>query len=387
IDLSKLSTDDQRRALANHAQRLQTSLDFVVGPVLEVCAFDLGKARSAQLMIVVHHLVIDGVSWRILLEDLQQAYSQAILALPIQLAAKTHSYQQWAIALTELANSAEMAVDADYWQGVAQIPSLLPIDSPEARSCEPVKITLSPAETQALLLAGTVENAASITALLLTALVQTMMSQTEQSGLLVDLESHGRFSENLDLSRTVGWFTALYPVYLTLNANELPLERVQTIHGQVQQTPHNGLSYGVLRYLKKREELASQAPVSFNYLGQLNVIATTDFQRLPVLAPNVAPDHRPAHPLEINAWIEHEQLTVDWSFDPKLRSRQGTMQLAEVYGEQLKQLLQAIETENTSSSTSHDRTASEFDLVELDDNELDAVLGQISFFDQQEVSS
>jgi hypothetical protein len=249
-----------------------------------VALFDLGPRQSSRLLILIHHLAVDGVAWRILLEDLMTAYQQVRRGENAQLPPKTTSFRDWAQKLAAYARTAELKQELGYWLAPARVktPRLLmdyPV-GPEANteaSARVVSVSLTAEETQALLHEVPTAYRTQINDLLLTALAQSFSQWTESRTLLVDLEGHGREAifDDVDLSRTVGWFTTIFPALLNLEAWE-PGEALKSIKEQLRAIPNRGVGYGLLRYLSGDEEIAArlrqspQAEVSFNYLGQFD---------------------------------------------------------------------------------------------------------------------
>ena len=274
-------------ALAN---RLQASLNLSAGPLMRVAYIDLGPQHCPRLLWVVHHLAIDGVSWRILLEDFQTVLHQMRNGRPIQLPSKTTSFKQWAEKLLAHSREGNWEAEVPYWlneqrKSIASLPldsSATSINNVVA-SARSVKVTLSKEETRALLSDVPKAYQTQINDALLTALVQTLSRWTGSSRLLVDLESHGRedLFDSVDLSRTVGWFTAIYPVLFSLEAVNSPVEALIAIKEQLRRVPHNGIGHGVLRYLSGSSATAKlirelpRAEVCFNYLGQLDAVLST----------------------------------------------------------------------------------------------------------------
>ena len=195
--------------------------------MLRAVLFHLGAGQADRLLLVIHHLVVDGVSWRVLLEDLLTAYEQLARRQPVQLPPKTTSWQYWAQRLSEHARSEALRQELPYWLDEArrQVPPL-PVDQIEgdssAGAAETVVVTLGEEQTRALLQEVPAVYRTHINDVLLTALAQAYVRWSGQGSLLVDLEGHGReeLFDDVDLSRTVGWFTTLYPVLLQVPAGE-----------------------------------------------------------------------------------------------------------------------------------------------------------------------
>src|SRR5439155_14873829 len=239
IDLSELAGAAQRSALTGHAERLQGSLDLAEGPLLRAALFDLGRAGQ-RLLLIVHHLVVDGVSWRILLEDLAVALKALQRGAAVQLAAKTASYQCWAEQLMAYAGSVAARRELGYWQALPWPQATrLPLDHPggmnSAGSVRMVTSSLSAAETTALLQEVPGVYHIQINDALRTVLAEAVADWSGQRTLLVDLEGHGREAllADMDVSRTVGWFTSLYPVVLDVGAATDPGSALKSVKEQL----------------------------------------------------------------------------------------------------------------------------------------------------------
>lgn len=246
------------------ASGMQASANLERGPMLRAAIVQAPDAD--YLLLVVHHLVVDGVSWRILGEDLERACVQALSGQPVALAARTDSFQQWALVLHERASSPEMQSERAYWESVCNAPvSALPPTGPQ-EAVGSVELVLDKASTQQVLAGGRARE------VLLTALGLALRHWAGGERFLVSVEGHGRQASfsNLDVSRTVGWFTCEYPVLLDLGTAE-PGASLKVVQRSLSQVPHDGLGYGILKYLAPTGKglLVAQGPqVGFNYLGQ-----------------------------------------------------------------------------------------------------------------------
>ncbi|MBE9224524.1 amino acid adenylation domain-containing protein [Phormidium sp. LEGE 05292] len=336
-DFSKLAEAEQKLAIETTATELQASLNLSSGPLLRVGFFDLGANKSSRLLIVIHHLVVDGVSWRILLEDLQTAYQQLVRGKQVNLPAKTTSFQQWAQKLREYARSTTIKQQLNYWQSLSQKPSIsLPVDFPGGENTmatvDCVSVTLSFSETQALLKEVPQIYQTQINDVLLAALVQAFAQWTGEQTLLIDLEGHGReeISDDVDLSRTVGWFTTVFPVFLNLEKASNPGDVLKKVKEQLRSIPHRGIGYGVLRYLSDDRQITEQlstlpqAEVIFNYLGQFDqTLSELSFFSLAQESSGLARSSKGkrCHLLEIDGLVKQGQLQLNWSYSQKVHRR------------------------------------------------------------------
>jgi non-ribosomal peptide synthase protein (TIGR01720 family) len=287
----------------------------------------------------------------------------------IKLPPKTTAFKQWS---EQLQTYAEFGLDADYWRSaIPEVPLLprCPTPGEMTRSLEVVT------ETQMLLEITRLHNI-QVHEILLTALTLTLQQWTGHSTFLIDLEGHGRedLFSNLDISRTVGWFTALYPVALTLTDTSLGNALAQ-IKATLRRIPHQGLGYGICRYLMNDPtlEILPQAEISFNYLGQFLEEQFSEFQWQ--LAPESAgATQAPGSPylFEITASIVSGQLRINWSYN-----HNPTATIAHLL-DQFKTHLQQI-LDYYQSPLAHRYIPADFALAELDQTQLETVLATISF--------
>ncbi|MFP5287041.1 MAG: amino acid adenylation domain-containing protein, partial [Thermoanaerobaculia bacterium] len=244
VDLSGLDEGVGRLALEAAAAALQGSFDLARGPLLLGALFTMKS--GARLLLAAHHLVVDGVSWRILLEDLETAYRGC--ALP----AKTTSWKRWTERLVEHARSAVVREELDAWLALAggETPPL-PREAGSVGKIGSVSVSLPGGVTASLLREAPEAYRARVDDLLLTALSRAFERWTGQSLLRVDLEGHGReeIAPDLDLSRTVGVFTSVFPVVLDLEGAAGPGEALRRVKERLRRIPGWGLDYGLLRYL------------------------------------------------------------------------------------------------------------------------------------------
>jgi amino acid adenylation domain-containing protein/non-ribosomal peptide synthase protein (TIGR01720 family)/FkbM family methyltransferase len=388
-DLSGLEASEQEAALAAVGEQLQRSFQLEAGPLVRVALFDLGAGGGEwpqRLLLVLHHLVVDGVSWRIVLEDLQAAYAQASSGRAIKLGAKTSSYKQWAERLAQYAASGVEEKELEYWraQVAAGREQRLPEDYPGGANTVArmgvESVWLTAAETQSLLRSVPAAYHTQINDVLLTALVQAFRRWTGSAGLLVELESHGReelFAE-VDVTRTVGWFTSAYPVWLKLSGGSVG-EELRAIQEQLGAVPGRGVGYGVARYLSGVEGLelaaaAEQAQVCFNYLGQFDQVlgagAVWGVAREKSGTVRSAQGMR-KRLLEINGSVVNGQLQLSWSYSREVHRRETIQELGAWYKQAL---LQMIAESATATQT---YVPSDFPGVNLNSVELDELMAQL----------
>ncbi|MCP5010128.1 MAG: non-ribosomal peptide synthetase, partial [Aestuariibacter sp.] len=251
-DLSHLSKELQTQALRERSDFWQASLNLETGPLVRLVLFNSGD--ESRLLWCIHHLAVDGVSWRILIEDLHTAYHQAVAGQPVSLPSKTSSFKVWVERLVKWQDSESLATQADYWRKL-RTSAPLPVDnlagSNRIIDSQHYTISFTAATTRRLLNEAPGAYRTWINDLLLTALMLTLRDWTGESHHLIDLESHGRADlfDEINLSRTVGWFTALYTLSLQLPTETDSGTVLKDIKEQLRKVPYDGVGYGVLRYL------------------------------------------------------------------------------------------------------------------------------------------
>ncbi|WP_026423721.1 non-ribosomal peptide synthase/polyketide synthase [Actinokineospora inagensis] len=297
------------------ADSVHASFDLETGPLLRAVLFHV--ASEYRLLLVAHHLVIDGVSWRILVDDLDTAYGQA-LSGSIDLGSKTTSFQDWSRRLHAHVESGALDDEIPYWQ--SHTGAGLPLESAGSPGTDAISVTLSTEDTDAILRGAPTTYRTRVNDVLLAALAWSLTRWTGQPNIAIHLEGHGRedILDGVDLSRTIGWFTTMFPVALRVpDANWRTI--IKDVRKQLRMLPGNGFGYSALRYLGTLPAPATDPQVSFNYLGQFDSRAqdaTTSLFGQTHGAPGQ--DHhstdRTGHPLDIVGEATDGQLTFAFYF-------------------------------------------------------------------------
>ncbi|MBV9792065.1 MAG: alpha/beta fold hydrolase [Chloroflexi bacterium] len=323
-------------------QAIQAGLNLEHGPIVRLAIIRYDGDQRDALLFVAHHLAVDGLSWRILLEDLELAYRQIQRGESPQLPPKTTDLISWGQAIQAHATSDEVTAELSYWQSLAALPvSPLPTDGPgeenDVASAEVISISLDSTATEALLSRLPAAYAAHTDELLITALAWALQQWSGNTAIALALESHGRATLlGVDVSRTVGWFTSLYPVVLDLQAPSLPAAAT-SIGEQLRAVPSLGLSFGLARYLGDPETRAKLAAlrtpeISFNYLGQFGRgAASASIFRPSAEDAGAAQGPRNQRPFAIDvvAVVQGDHLDVHWIFSKQLHRRATMNALAE----------------------------------------------------------
>jgi amino acid adenylation domain-containing protein/non-ribosomal peptide synthase protein (TIGR01720 family) len=328
-DLSALDAADQPAAMAAVADAVHAGFDLGREPLLRAVLFDLGAGRRDQLFLAAHHLVVDGVSWRIISDDLDTAYRQAVRGEPVDLGPRTTAFRDWAHRLAAHATSGDLDAEVDHW-AAATVPAPLPSDPDGPHPTEPasVHIGLDRYSTDALLRGAPAAYRTRINDVLLAALATAVAGWTGDRRVGIDLEGHGREDvlDGVDLSRTVGWFTTMFPVALDVPAGGGWAKTVKAVRKQLRAVPGNGFGYGVLRYLgapEVRRRLDTPgADLVFNYLGQWDTRDGGDggpglyHAAHGSFGQDHDPGHRRTHLLEVTGAVQDGRLEFGISYPP-----------------------------------------------------------------------
>ena len=390
MDISKLSEAEQRAAVEATSAKQQANLNIQDGPVWRVVYFNLGDGRPSRLLFVVHHLAVDGISWRPLLEDLETAYQQLKSKRKAALPAKTASYKTWAERLRTLAESASLKQESPYWAAVTEPSAVtealkpLAMDAAAANTeghAKKVTVTLDEDATRALLQTVPAAYNTQINDVLLTALGRAWAKWTGSRTLYTNLEGHGRENlfEDVDVSRTVGWFTSIFPVRLELNdsgENWQPGETLKSVKEQLRRIPQRGVGYGILRYLSGEPALQSrpEPAMVFNYLGQFDR-AVAGSKLLCFATENSGPWHSPKqkrrHVLEINSLVMNDRMKFGFTYSPGLRDEKKIQEFADRFLNALREVIAHCRLPDAGG-----RTPSDFPLARLDQASLDRLLAE-----------
>jgi amino acid adenylation domain-containing protein/non-ribosomal peptide synthase protein (TIGR01720 family) len=387
VDLSGVVKAEQKSAIESAATNLQTSLSVTEGPLVRVAFIDLGAGQPGRLFIVIHHLAVDGVSWRILLDDLRTAYEQLTQGVAVKLPPKTTSYKRWSELLKDHAQSETLRQELNFWLARAtREVGRLPVDyqgtNTEA-SARTVSLRLDEDETRALLQEVPAAYNTQINDVLLTALVQTFARSTGERRLLIDLEGHGReeIFEGVDLSRTVGWFTSVFPVLLELQARDVSGEALKSIKEQLRTIPNHGIGHGLLRYLAEDSQIEKrlgelpQAEVCFNYLGQWEPVPAENPSLAQAQESAGSPrsgDGQRSYLHDVSASVINGQLKMNWTYSKNIHNRTTIEGLAQSYRTYLRLLIEHCQSPDAGGFTSSD-----FPTANLSQKELDKLVAKI----------
>jgi amino acid adenylation domain-containing protein/non-ribosomal peptide synthase protein (TIGR01720 family) len=335
VDLTGLSQREFSGEVEKLAAEMQGSLSLSDGPLFRIALFLGSTATGNRLLFIAHHLVVDSVSWQFIVRDFESAYEQLAEGQEPCLPLKTASYTQWSNRLSDYAMDAQNRVRLPVWltepsvNTVRITSSVAESDSLGSIAVEnDLTLRLTEEKTRSLTQAIQKIDDLALIHVLVGCLLDAVYRSFAGTTVQIDVEGHGRIHSftDLDLSRTVGWFTTLYPVVFSFPAFEVSLNCLRSVRDRLHDSRDWALDYGVLRYLSNGEQAQQlkalpKSEILFNYLGDIDgtLIGTRLFRiaRERVRATQ-SERSRCAYPMEINAAIRQRRLEVTWTFNPEV---------------------------------------------------------------------
>jgi amino acid adenylation domain-containing protein/non-ribosomal peptide synthase protein (TIGR01720 family) len=371
---------DVESRLEEEANRLQRGIDLERGPLVHLGLFETDQGD--HLLIVIHHLVVDGVSWRILLEDFKKGYVQALQGEEIEFWPRTDSFRQWSRQLGEYAGGEALLSELAFWRSIeeAEIPPLArDFEIPDSRRTvahsDTVELRVDERETGRLLREVNRAYGTDINDLLLAALGLTVKAWGGTDKVLIQLEGHGRqeLMGDIDISRTVGWFTSQFPLLLDMGPSGNLSYVIKSVKETLRRLPHRGIGYGILRYLTpadKRQGIALrlEPEIRFNYLGQFDVGGGGEPFQLSELKVgdliNPALERRSLW--DINGMIVGGELVLSFSYNRHEYKRTTAERWAGLYKSNLLKIIEHCLAKEKREPTPSDLTYADFSIAELE---------------------
>ncbi|PCK23143.1 non-ribosomal peptide synthetase [Bacillus pumilus] len=368
FDLTDVSKEEALEQIRLETGACQETLSLERGEVIKAILFHTSHDTS-ELFIAAHHLVMDGISWRIIQEDLLNGLKQLAAGQDVVLAKKTASYEQWADALYEYAQTDPLQEQASFWQKITdqeeegspfQTPALSNIEE----HAEILSIQLTKEQTDILLRKASQAYRTEVNDLLLSGLVQAIGQP-----ILITLEGHGRedLFEQMDLSRTVGWFTSSYPIFIPFIKTDVE-KQIKDVKETLRAVPQKGIGYGLLQYMTASRLLKTATPqMSFNYLGQLD--QTDSETRLYLADERNGHVHDPKaerqHLIDVYGYVGNGQLQMNFMINRELLQHEDVHLLPERFKEKMEDILMhCVETRGGF-------TPSDFPMVQLTQEQID----------------
>ncbi|HEY6331492.1 MAG TPA: condensation domain-containing protein [Blastocatellia bacterium] len=354
VDMSGISKNKWQPELDDLLTVVQATLDIETGDLMRAVLIDCGACGPSSLVLMIHHLSVDGFSWGIILDDLETLYRDIRSGLEPNLP-KTTSFNNWAARLNEYAQSPEVRAEFPYWlSGSRKRTSTLPVDYNEGinseGSSDKVLAALSREETKALLQEVPRRYHTTVVEAMLTALAMAACRWIGSRTLLVDLENHGRADlfQGVDLSRTVGWFTTVCPLLLDTGPFSEIADVLIAVKEQARSIPKEGIGFGLLRYLCKDASVSGKlsalprAQIRFNYLSQPAKVSGDDsiLQRYYGSSGRAQdPGAVRSHLIDVTGAITNGQLYTGWVYSGNRHRTSTVEKLANAFIDCLREII------------------------------------------------
>lgn len=360
-------TDIADEYITDVCTQIQASMKLAKGPLVKLGLFKTDKGD--YLLVSIHHMVVDTVSWRIIIEDFETLYNGQAQSLPL----KTTSFQEWSSKQARYASGPAIRNELYYWNSLDQggIKELSKDNIPQnivGAEIATKTIVLDKTHTEKLLTKVNRAYSTEINDILLAALTVTIASYNQTDRILINLESHGRESiiEDVDVTRTVGWFTSQYPV--VLHMKDTLSDLIKDTKDTLRRIPHKGIGYGILKYLSPFELKDTRTPdISFNYLGQFDENISGNSFILADIRPgdSVSKNSGRLYPLNISAMILHRQFTLTLSYIREEFKDTTIEELLQRYLDSLTQIIDHCVSLNHVETTAADLTDENISWSEL----------------------
>ncbi|MFC9654090.1 amino acid adenylation domain-containing protein, partial [Streptomyces sp. NPDC056937] len=379
-DLTDARVDREQSAWQELKDAAQAGFSLADGPLVRVLVGTRAADHTLRMIVIAHHLVVDGVTWRILLEDLRTAYARAAAGRSAELGLKTASVQQWAARLAEHTAAGGFDDQIPYWNSVMDgARTDIPLDHPGGANTVAdqavVSGELTREATEQLLQRVPAVYRTQINDALLTALARTLRTWTGHDRVAVNLEGHGReeLFDDIDLTRTVGWFTSIHPVALALPGSGDWAATIKRVKEQLRAVPDRGIGYGALRSLSDAAAHHAHPLISFNYLGRLDMAGgADDWYRSATLNPGGEHSVREGRPhlLDVTAGLLDGRLVFSWHYSAGLHREETVRALVDDFAAELSDFVAHCAEPDAGGCS-----PSDFPLVRLTQGEVDRIAG------------
>ncbi|MEZ7154949.1 non-ribosomal peptide synthase/polyketide synthase [Streptomyces sp. MAD19A] len=401
VDARGADPDEVRRLTAEHALAALGRLSVADGIVFQAVWLDRGTEVSGRLVLLADHLVVDGVSWRVLVADLAEAWESAAAGRTPELAPVTTSFREWALGLRAAALDPVRVEELAHWAQtlrggteprIGSAPLDPALDTHRSSGTLTLRLPTDVTETVLTRIGAAFGTGVADGLLAAFAIAVAAWRDSDETSVLVDIEGHGREEQLLpgsDLSRTVGWFTSLYPVRLDAGTGDRAARAdalaggttagrvLKTVKEQLRSVPDNGIGFGLLRHLNPRTKAVLSAlarpQLGFNYLGRVTAQDAADWSAVPdtgALVPGDDPDAPLTHVLELNALTQDgpggPELVATWTWATRLLPEAAARELADYWFAALLGL-----AEHAQRPDAGGLTPSDVALLSISQNEID----------------
>ncbi|GAB2883355.1 amino acid adenylation domain-containing protein [Microbulbifer echini] len=339
--------DDSFSSFSDIAEQAQRSLSILDGPLIKAIFIE-NLSGEGRLLLIVHHLIIDGVSWRILLQDIELLWTQLVNNQPLSAGFKTNSFQDWALYLQKISRSPCFTDEIEYWSNLDMLDVGSYDEIKTVSEFSNVGFELPISESQDILLKAGEVYSSQINELLLTVLSISIKQWNGEDTVRFDIESHGRdgLDSGFDFSQTIGWFTSIYPIALEVTGDNL-VKQLRAVKVQLNEVPSQGLGYGIYKYMLGRSliETCSKSGILFNYLGQFDQFTkqNTHFSvASESTGTNVSPRRRTSHGITLTLIATGGKLRCNLQYNSSQYMESEAQKLVDLYRDGLRSLASSV---------------------------------------------
>ncbi|MCH7324058.1 condensation domain-containing protein, partial [Solibacillus sp. MA9] len=373
INLSESSYDEQINKINENKNNLINGFDLENNTLFKLIVFNLGEGKQS-LLFMAHHLIVDGISWRIILDDFLTVLKQLSNNEEVKLPMKTHSFKAWADALNEYSKK-EFNKEKAYWKSILDKDVNYPVDFDigldTVRTANIVSIELGEDILNDLIKSVNEIYNLELNETLTIALVITLNNLTSRNEIVIELERHGREAINdyIDVSRTVGWFTSMYPTYFIVNHEDMN-NTIKSLKEQLRNIPNKGFNYSILKFTNKQLTYKENKHIRLNYLGDFDTIL--DGERLNISNIKFGLDSHKNNLLtslmDIDAMIVNRKLKISFTYSRNRFEDETVQKLIDNYVNSLKLIL-----DQCANKDLKEYTPSDFDAAGISQEELDSI--------------
>ncbi len=361
-------------AMEEIGREIQSGFDLESGPLFKMIQFRM--ADGDRIGLIAHHIVVDGVSWRILLEDLKSLFEQYSANEYATLSLKTDAYKVWAKELKTFSKSQELAKEMAFWKELnnQSIPEFkVDTNTNEADNLNHVAFTLDADITEKLLTKTSKAYNTKIKDVLLTALARAISEIMGIEKSVVKMEGHGReeIIDKVDITRTVGWFTTIYPFVLDVSSSKNEIENLIGIKEDLRKIPNNGIGYGILKYLSGEILTELKPSIIFNYLGDFgNNDGGEEPSSLQFSSESIGENSNELNKadvlLDVSGVLLSDQLTMSIVFNERNYKTETIQRLADCFESNLSNLINSLSKIKKSYKTPSDLSFTGISQTEID---------------------
>ncbi|WP_331846023.1 amino acid adenylation domain-containing protein [Paenibacillus haidiansis] len=379
IDLTQSS--DLEDAMKKETDKIQGMVDIEKGPAIQLGLFK--TAYGDRLLIVIHHLLVDGISWRIIIEDFINGYQKVSSNTPFYLDSKTDSYKKWVETINDNNVRKSCMKDLSYWQKIESVETnRLPMDRSnkdnKSYNSDTIEVELSEKDTFDFVKNANKAYRTNSEDLLLAALGIALAKWINSDGKFkINMEGHGReeVSDHVNVTRTIGWFTSIYPVLLDINMNKHLSYIIKSVKENLRNVPNHGFSYNVLKYSGDSENgereiitVSNTDTISFNYLGEFTLTAPCDWLDTSNINAglSVSPASERVYDLEIYGMIIDKKLTFTFSYNKEAIDPIQLKKLIDYFIGSLEEIKQHCINKKHMELTAYDLGCTGLDIDEFD---------------------